>query len=73
MKKKKLQLNELKVKSQFTNLNEEEANEIKGGGLFNNNNNNVVPSFGRKFRWTVTEQRGEVRIRKIFEGKKECE
>ena len=59
---KKLQLKNLKVNSQITSLNADEANDVKGGLIFRNNNNNnpIVPNLGKKLLWTVTEQRGEL-------------
>lgn len=58
MKNKKLQLKHLKVSSQITSLNEKEAQEVKGGLEFRDDQNNpVIPNLGKKFMWTVTEQR----------------
>jgi hypothetical protein len=67
---KKIQLKNLKVTSQITSLNADEAKDIKGGIIFRNNNNNnpIIPNLGKKLLWTVTEQRGEfVRHKMKFE------
>ena len=59
MKKKKIQLKELKVKSFITSLSADEAKEIRGGLLTRpqNNGGTITPNLGRKLMWTISEQR----------------
>lgn len=59
MKKKKIQLKNLEVSSFITALNADEAQEIRGGGLTRPNGNHgvVSPNLGRKYMWTISEQR----------------
>lgn len=67
MKKKKIKLKDLKVKSQITTLNTDEADEVVGGlGFRPNGNNPVVPDLGKKLMWTVTEQRGELVVHRKY-------
>ncbi len=69
MKKKKIELKKLKVKSQITSLNADEAQEVRGGlGFRPNGNNPITPNLGKKLMWTVTEQRGELSVHKKFEN-----
>ncbi len=65
MKKKKIQLKELQVKSFITSLNTDEAKEIRGGVLTRPQNNNglISPNLGRKFMWTISEQREKNGVR----------
>ncbi len=59
MKKKKIQLKELQVKSFITSLSDNEAKEVRGGVLTRPQNNDglISPNLGRKLMWTISEQR----------------
>jgi hypothetical protein len=59
MKKKKIQLKQLQVKSFITSLSNDEVKEIRGGVLTRPQNNNglITPNLGRKLMWTISEQR----------------
>lgn len=64
MKKKKIQLKELQVKSFITSLNADEAKDIRGGVLTRpqNNNGQMTPNLGRKVMWTISEQRKDTYV-----------
>lgn len=70
MKKKKIQLKNLQVTSFITALNADEEQEIRGGGLTrpNTNQGSVTPNLGRKYMWTISEQR--LRGMNVFDGRK---
>ena len=66
MKKKKIQLKDLKVTSFITALDTDEAQEIRGGVLTrpNGNGGSVTPNVGKKYMWTISEQR--LRNRSVY-------
>ncbi len=52
------------MKSQLTTLNADEAKEVKGGLIIRPGKNNpIAPNLGKKLMWTITEQRGELKVR----------
>lgn len=60
MKKKKLQLKTLKVKSFVTTMNADEVDAVKGGLAYRTHINNIEGAqgiAGKRPVWTVTEQR----------------
>ncbi len=70
MKKKKIQLKNLQVTSFITALNADEEKEIRGGGLARPgaNHGSVTPNLGRKYMWTISEQR--LRGMNVFDARK---